>query len=165
MKPGQVHSLAGAGPVPAPVVLASVVLASVVLAGCTAPVAVPDPDVDPATGQVCAALVDATPESLLGSPRRETTGSLATAWGDPPITLECGVPQPQGMTPTSQCLEVEGVGWWPQEGATGQVFTTLDRATYVQVGVPNSYGNTGDALAVLSPVVAAHVPQVRPCVG
>lgn len=161
MTPGRVLGLARASAV----IPAGLSLAGVVLAGCSAPVAVPDPDVDPATRQVCAALVEATPDTLLGSVRREVTGSLATGWGDPPITLECAVPRPQGMTATSQCLEVEGVGWWPQEGETGQVFTTLDRATYVQVGVPNSYGNTGEALAVLSPVVAAHVAQVRPCVG
>lgn len=135
-----------------------------VLAACTAPVTLPDPEVDQVTRERCTALVQATPDTVLSSPRRETTGELSSAWGDPPITLECGLDKPQGLTATSQCLEVEGVGWWPREGLTGQVFTTIDRATYVQVGVPNSYGNTGDVLAQLSPLVAEHIPQTTPCV-
>ncbi|SDB84422.1 Protein of unknown function [Raineyella antarctica] len=137
----------------------------VLLAGCAAPVTLPDPVVDAPTRDLCTSLVAATPESVLGSPRRETTGTLGAAWGDPPITLECGIPQPPGLTATSQCLEVDGVGWWPQDGVTGQVFTTIGRRTHVRIGVPNSYGNTGDVLAQLSPVVAEHIPQVRPCAG
>ncbi|WOP18309.1 DUF3515 domain-containing protein [Raineyella sp. LH-20] len=135
------------------------------LAGCSAPVQLPDPPVDDATRAVCTALVSDAPATVLGSPRRPTTGSLSVAWGDPPITLACGVPQPAELTPTSQCLEVDGVGWWSQDGVTGTVFTTVGRAAYVQVGVPNSYGNTGDALAELGPVVSRHDTLLRPCAG
>lgn len=139
-------------------------MAALLLAGCAAPVALPDPETDGPTRQACAALVAATPDQVIGTARRQTTGELAAAWGDPPITLACGIARPEGMGPTSQCLEVDGVGWWPQDGATGQVFTTLDRATYVQVGVPNGYGNTGEVLAQLSPVIAEHLPQTSACV-
>jgi len=136
-----------------------------VLAGCAGPVELADPPVDQPTRSICEAVVAASPDTVLGSPRRDTTGTLATAWGNPPITLACGIPQPEGLTPTSQCLEVDGVGWWPQDGTTGQLFTTIGRATHVQVGVPHSYGNTSDVLAELSPVVAEHDPQVFACAG
>lgn len=145
--------------------LVALLATPLLLAGCAARVELPDPPVDDATRTTCQSLVAATPESVLSSPRRRTTGTLSTAWGDPPITLACGVPRPAGLTPTSECLEVDGVGWWHQDGVTGQLFTTIGRAAYVQVGVPNSYGNTGDALAELSRTVAAHDPMLRPCAG
>ncbi|WOQ18458.1 DUF3515 domain-containing protein [Raineyella sp. W15-4] len=148
-----------------PAALGVATATTILLAGCSAPVQLPDPPVDDATRALCTALVADAPATLLGSPRRATTGSLAVAWGDPPITLACGLPQPAGLTPTSQCLEVNGVGWWSQDGVTGTVFTTVGRAAYVQVGVPNSYGNTGDALAELASVVADHDTLLRPCVG
>lgn len=140
-------------------------LVALLLGSCAAPVALPDPAVDEPTRQACTALVDDLPDDVIGNSRRETSGSLVAAWGDPPITLVCGIPRPAGMQPTSQCLEVEGVGWWPQDGTTGMVFTTLDRAAYVEVGVPNSYGNTGDVLAQLSPLVSEHLALTTPCVG
>ncbi|QGF25285.1 DUF3515 family protein [Raineyella fluvialis] len=125
----------------------------------------PDPQVDDATRTTCSALVADAPATLLGSPRRATTGSLAVAWGDPPITLACGGPKPAGLTATSPCLEVNGVGWWSQDGTTGTIFTTVGRAVYVQVGVPNAYGNSGDALAELAPIVSRHDTLLRPCAG
>ncbi len=139
--------------------------AGTALAGCSAPVQLADPPVDDATRATCSALVADVPATVLGSPRRATTGSLAVAWGDPPITLACGVAKPEGLTATSQCLEVDGVGWWSQDGATGTLYTTVGRAAYVQVGVPNSYGSSGDALAELGPVVARHDTLLQPCVG
>lgn len=153
-------------PLAATALATGVVLAGgAVLTGCSAPVQLADPQVDDATRATCTALVADAPGTVLGSPRRTTTGSLSVAWGDPPITLACGVAKPEGLTATSQCLEVDGVGWWAQDGVTGTVYTTVGRAAYVQVGVPNAYGSTGDALAELGPIVARHDTLLRPCAG
>ena len=113
---------------------------------CSAPVRLDDPPVDDATRQTCTSLLAALPATLLGSARREVTGTLGAAWGDPPITVACGIAEPTGLTPTATCLEVDGVGWWPQPGQGGQVYTTLGRQVVVQVGVPSAYGEPTAAL-------------------
>lgn len=133
--------------------------------GCAAAVTLPDPQVDDATRDTCLALLDAVPDTVLGSPPRETTGELGAAWGDPPITLACGVERPAALEATSECYEVNDVGWWPQDAPDGDVFTTLGRDVYIQVGVPSTYGNPSDALAELGPVVDEHTTLLQPCAG
>ena len=109
------------------------------LAGCTgAPdVSVPVPD-GPAAG--CGRLHDALPRSLDGRDRADTrpSSTRTAAWGDPPVVLRCGVGRPEGLTATSQVIEVNGVEWFLTEPAPPYVFTTVGRGTYVQVRVPRS---------------------------
>lgn len=138
-------------------------ISAATVSACAAPVVLDDPPVDEATRQTCTSLVAALPTTVLGSARRETTGTLGGAWGNPPITVACGIAEPPGLTPTAECLEVDGVGWWQQPGRGGEVYTTIGRAAVVQVGVPSAYGEPTAALVELAPAVGA-VPVVRPCV-
>ena len=135
------------------------------LAACTGPVDVPDPGPGaPATQDVCPALMAALPAVVEDGTRREVTApALTAAWGDPPITLRCGVPAPPGLTPSSECLEVDGVGWFSEDVATGVLFTTIGRAAFVEVGVPAGYTPAVNPLVDLADAVTAHVPVQQPC--
>ncbi|WP_269457620.1 DUF3515 domain-containing protein [Auraticoccus monumenti] len=136
------------------------------LTACSAEVALEPPTPDPASAAVCAELVPALPATLAGQPAREVTGprELVAAWGTPPITVRCGVPQPAALEPTSQCFEVQGVGWFAEPVPEGYLFTTIGRTAFVEVGVPSRYAPEADVLVELAPAVSAHDPVQRPCV-
>ena len=134
------------------------------LAGCTRPVAVPEPTPDDADRSTCTALVAALPDEVEGGlPRTVEPGVLTAAWGDPPITLRCGVAAPPGLTPASECLEVNGVGWFGEEATGGMIFTTIGRAAFVEVSVPTQYPLGSGALVDLGATVTEHDPVVKPC--
>ena len=139
-------------------------LGLLVVAACAGQVALPEPQPDEAGRETCTALVAALPDQVLQSTRRPTEpGVLTAAWGDPPITLRCGVPTPPALTPSSECLEVDGVGWFAEDGEGGVLFTTVGRAVAVEVGVPADYAPEVEPLVDLADAVSAHDPVVRPC--
>jgi len=143
---------------------ATVLLVLLALAGCAGPVALAEPQPDSAGRDTCTALLAALPDQVLQSTRRPTDpGILTAAWGDPPITLRCGVPPPPGLTPTSECLEVNGVGWFSEDAQGGVLFTTVGRTVHVEVGVPDDYAPEVNPLVDLADPVAAHNPVVQPC--
>lgn len=133
------------------------------LCACVGPVGIAEPDVDDTTRRICEQLVADAPRTVLDVPRRDTTGTLSAAWGDPPITLTCGVPEPAAMETDKRCFEVNGVGWFAQEGDGGWIFTTIGRAVNVRVGVPTAYQPEADALVDLAAVMDAHNPEHTPC--
>ena len=88
--------------------------------------------------------------------RRDTSPPTpaVAAWGDPAVIARCGVAAP-GPTET-ECLEVDGVGWIPEELADGTRFTTFGTEPAIEVLVPGDYAPEG----LLLPVFAA---AARPC--
>jgi len=140
------------------------VITSVVITGCAGPVALPAPSPAPSARRTCDALVAALPATVLDQDRRDTTAALTAAWGDPPITVSCGVAAPPGMTATAQCFEVDGVGWYAEEGTGGFLFSTIGRSVVIEVGVPTAYAPEANALVDLAGAITATVPQTRPCV-
>ena len=134
------------------------------LTACSGPVALTEPQPDAADRATCTDLLDTLPDQVLESTRRPTEpGVLTRAWGDPPITLRCGVPAPPGLTPSSECLEVNGVGWFHEDAEGGVLFTTAGRAVFVEVGVPHAYAPEVDPLVDRAAAVSAHDPLVQPC--
>jgi Protein of unknown function (DUF3515) len=134
------------------------------LAGCSAgAVEVDAPTRGPAE---CRTLVRALPHTVDGHQRRDVQppDALAAAWGDPPILLRCGVPTPAGLTPSSSCAEVNGVGWFAEQRADAYRFTTIGRSANVQVQVPYDYQPAADALVDLASAVRDQVPEEQPCV-
>jgi hypothetical protein len=129
----------------------------------SAPVAVPStpvqlaaPGLDARTTQVCLAVTSQLPTELRGLPGRKVTAGPEqnAAWGEPPVTLQCGVTQPTmcervdgghaGCVPLdATMLAMDGVCWWAEDGPATDVFTTMDREVAVQVSVPGSYNQTG----------------------
>ena len=105
------------------------------------------------------------PETVLDQPRRTVEpGVLSAAWGDPTITLRCGVEKPPGLGDASECFEVNGVGWFAEEAEGGFLFTTIGRPAYVQLGVPTEYAPEANALVDVAEAVRRRSPVDRPCV-
>jgi hypothetical protein len=136
------------------------------VAGCTTgatpdtgPVDVPGPvvqsdDVEAA----CATLIDALPEEVdPGVERRPVTGDPArtAAWGDPPVTLQCGVEPPERLEPP---VIVNGVAWTVRDIGPGFRWTTSGRTVLVAVTIPDDYTNGVEIVFPLSPVVDEVVP-------
>jgi hypothetical protein len=82
---------------------------------------------------------------------------LTSAWGNPAITVRCGV-QPPKVDPSAQIVSVDGVDWYPEKFSGGYRFTTVHRALFVEVNVPSAYAPEADALADISPSVASTIP-------
>ena len=118
----------------------------------TAAVPMAAPKLDAHTGQVCLAVTSQVPATLRDLPGRKVTAGPEqnAAWGEPPITLACGITPPamcervDGVHPGCVPLDatmyaMNGVCWWGQEGPAANVFITMDREVAVRVTVPSSY--------------------------
>ena len=125
----------------------------------TGPVDVPAPQVDAATRASCTALAAALPVEVdPGVERRPVSGDeqLTAAWGDPPITLECGVPEPDRL---AEPVTVNGVSWSVQDIGAGFRWTTRDLTLNVAVGIPDAYANGAEIVNPLAePILAALAP-------
>lgn len=140
------------------------ILTTVVLTSCAAPVPVPAPDPDAEERALCTTVMESLPDTVLEQSRRDTESpDLTAAWGDPPISIRCGVDKPKALGPAAQCFEVNHVGWFAEEGVGGTVFTTIGRPVYIEVGVPAEYAPEANALVDLAAAVST-VPAEQPCV-
>jgi hypothetical protein len=134
------------------------------LGACSRTVTMTDPEPSTAVRQTCAAVMATLPATVLDQPRRTVEpGVLSAAWGDPTITLRCGVAKPPGLGDASECFEVNGVGWFAEEAEGGFLFTTIGRPAYVQLGVPTEYAPEANALVDVAEAVEK-IPVDRPCV-
>lgn len=123
-----------------------------------------DPTPSPAVAEQCATVMAALPDTVLDEPRRPAEpGHLSAAWGDPTITLKCGVDKPPGLGSESECFEVNGVGWFAEEAEGGYLFTSIGRPAFVQVGVPTAYAPEANALVDIAAAVQK-IPVEQPCV-
>lgn len=145
---------------------------------CASPVSVPAGPhaADPACGQVLQAL----PGELAGGEERSIASQSIAGWGEPAITLRCGV-EPPGPS-TERCITVESgessVDWLALEPDDEMVpehaqrengswtFVTYGRVPAVEVVVPTERG--GDqptsVLVDLAPAVERTSAE-RHCVG
>jgi hypothetical protein len=142
-------------------------LALLLLAGCSpGPTPVPVPSPAPEVAAACEPLIKALPSKVLDAKRRKADppSPLTTAYGDPPIEVTCGVAQPAGMAQAqSQCFEVNGVGWFAKEVTNGTIFTTIGRALYLEIAVPDKYSPEANALTDVSDAVKQHNTVITPC--
>ncbi len=139
-------------------------------AGCSDTVSLDAPTLSGPDAKACAALVAALPGRVAGQPQREVDSGdgFGAAWGDPAIELRCGVPRPKGLTRTAACQVANGVGWFvPEEQQTGRpediTMTTVGRAQYVEVRVPEEYFPPPATMVDLGPAVKRTIRSVRPC--
>lgn len=122
----------------------------------------------PAT--VCRALLSKLPAELRDLPQRPVTAGAEqnAAYGDPAITLACGVPVPKFCTDpadptacyplTDEVLGINGVCWHPIQQSDAVELTTVDREVPVRVNVPRAYEPPAQWLSEISNVVADSVP-------
>lgn len=121
---------------------------------------------------LCDALLDTVPGRVAGAEPRiiepPEASATATAWGDPPIVVRCGVPEPAALERSSPCTEIDGVGWFAEADEAADpprhVFTTIGRATFVEVTVPASYEPASAPLVDLAEAVKEAIPEREPCV-
>lgn len=141
--------------------LAGLALAGTLLVACSGPVEVPAPTPAPDVAADCARFTAALPTELstVGE-RREVTpeSALTAAYGDPPVGVRCGVPQPTALTPDSPLVEVDGVKWLPQELTGGWRLTSVGRTANVEVTVPDEQGPAPSVAADLAPTITATLP-------
>ena len=125
----------------------------------TGPVDVPAPSVSREVRAACAALVAALPVEVDPEVRRRpVTGdaALTAAWGDPPVTLECGVPDPDRP---DEPVTVNGVAWSVRDIGAGYRWTTRDLTLNVAVEIPDAYDNGAEIVNPLAePILAALEP-------
>jgi hypothetical protein len=139
-------------------------LVALTVAACAERVAVEPPSTASSTGstvEVCGAVHDALPDAVVGQQQRETTpnSTSTAAWGDPAITLRCGVDRPSAMQATSSLISVDGVAWLSEKLTHGYVFTTYGRVAYVEVTVPDDYAPEGEVLTAFADAVKASDPK------
>jgi len=141
---------------------AAALLLLAVAVQCSGPQSLTVRPPDGAPGDPCTALHAALPEQVNGEGSRPTRpdSDRTAAWGDPAVVLRCGESRPAGLRPTSEVIEVEGVGWFLTERTRTYVFTTVGRPTYVEMRVPTGIPRE-QATSPLVDVAAAireHVP-------
>ncbi|XVU24362.1 DUF3515 family protein [Actinoplanes sp. CA-054009] len=120
------------------------------------PVQMDAPRLDARTAQVCLAVTSQLPTAVRGLPQRKVSAGPEqnAAYGEPAITVACGLPQPTmcertdgghpGCVPLdATMLKMNGVCWYAQDLPATDIFTTMDREVPVQVQVPGSYEQTG----------------------
>jgi hypothetical protein len=130
----------------------------------SAPVAV---STSPLAGRptlVCRALLARLPERLGDLSRRPVTAGAEqnAAYGDPPVTLACGVPGPSAAT-DAQFLRLSGICWYASPGADGTVWSLQAREVPLTVGVPARY--EGQLLIGLSEAIGSSIAEsgTDPC--
>jgi hypothetical protein len=117
----------------------------------TAPVPMAAPKLSPRAAEVCLAVTSQLPTAVRGlAARRVMAGpEQNAAYGDPPITVQCGVAQPvlcatlnggaDCVPLDTELLNMNRVCWYAREGAATTAFTTMDREIAVRVTVPKRY--------------------------
>ena len=127
----------------------------------TAAVRAEAPQLAPSPATVCRALVAKLPDVLGGLARRPVTAGTEqnAAFGDPPIVLSCGVPQPV-VPQDAQLLGLSNVCWYPEEHPGETVWQTVDREVALRVVVPKAAD--GSWLVNLSAPIVATVPATPP---
>jgi hypothetical protein len=114
------------------------------------PVQMAAPELSPRAAQVCLAVTSQLPTQVRDLPARKVSAGPEqnAAYGEPPLTVACGVAQPQmckalgetGCVPLdTELLIMNGVCWYAAPTSGGATFTTMDREVPVQVTVPAGY--------------------------
>ena len=146
---------------------------ALLLAGCGAgTVTIETPSMSGGERETCEHLVGDLPDQVADLDRRATEPADApgAAWGDPAISLTCGVGRPAGYDPVNGCTRVNGVDWYiptDQLDANGErdlTMTTIGRSVAVEVVMPGEYWPPATTLADLSTVVAEHTRRTGRCV-
>jgi hypothetical protein len=76
------------------------------------------------------------------------------AWGTPPITLRCGVPE---GSKADNPYTFNGVAWALHDNGRSRLWTTTGRKVNVVVEVPDSYDGQAEIIGSLSTAVLANL--------
>ncbi|MEQ4302397.1 DUF3515 family protein [Plantactinospora sp. B6F1] len=147
LRPGSVERPASTPTAAAPQVTTPVQMAAPVLAE------------RPAT--VCRALLSRLPATLRGAGQRPVTAGPEqnAAFGDPAVTLACGVAEPP-IPDVPDLWMVNNVCWLTEHRDGDLVLTTVDREVPVRLSVPAGQEQTVQWAAPVSDSLVASVPSV-----
>ncbi|WP_213455222.1 DUF3515 family protein [Rhizomonospora bruguierae] len=125
------------------------------------PVEMPAPALAARQATVCRALTAQLPADIRELPQRRVTAGPEqnAAYGEPAITVACGVP-PATYPPTDDVFNLNQVCWHAAPGGGGTVWTTVDREVPVRVVVPAGYEQPGQWTIAFSKPVATSVPSL-----
>jgi hypothetical protein len=121
------------------------------------------PPVTPEAEASCPALMSTLPLELAGEPSRrvDSDSPYAYAWGDPAITLICGVDRPAGFVVGISAIQINGVQWYVDTSdPDATVWTTVDRPVYVEITLPADVDSA--PVTALTPQIAAALPYREP---
>jgi hypothetical protein len=126
----------------------------------TAPVSMAAPPLDEKSASACRTLRTHLPDALRDRHRRPVTAGTDqnAAYGDPAITLACGVP-PVTLPTGADVYLLSGVCWYSQPNGGDTAWITVDRDVPVRVTVPGSYQTPGQWVIEFSGPVAAALPR------
>ena len=108
-------------------------------AGALPPVVVPAPPaLDTAAQRSCQELIAALPTTLGDLPARpvDSPSPYVVAWGEPVVTLRCGVARPPAFIATADVQQINTVSWFAERRGARTAWTVVDRPVYVEVVVP-----------------------------
>jgi Protein of unknown function (DUF3515) len=121
------------------------------------PVQMAAPKLSAQDAQICLAVTSQLPNQVRNLPARKVSAGPEqnAAYGDPPITVSCGVAQPTlcekttgghpGCVPlTANLLVMNNVCWYGEDGPATKIFTTMDREVPVRVAIPASYDQAAE---------------------
>jgi len=134
-------------------VSAVLLLCLAALAGCGgAKVAVPVPTPNAKDAAICKTLSPSLPNLIADQKKRKVADApeLTAAWGNPSISLRCGVNKPSALLPTSSLITVNGIDWFAEELSAGWRFTSMNTSVFVEVTVPKNYSPEANALVDLN---------------
>jgi hypothetical protein len=143
-------------------------------ASASAPVAVPStparmaaPRLGERAAQVCLAVTSQLPATVRDLPARKVSAGPEqnAAYGEPPLTVACGVAQPamcETLDGGPECVPLDTelllmnrVCWYAKQTADAALFTTMDREIAVQVTVPLTYRQPAQWANEFSDIVVA----------
>jgi hypothetical protein len=126
----------------------------------TAPVQMAAPRLDERPATVCRALLSRLPAAIRDLGQRPVAAGPEqnAAYGDPALTVACGVPSPT-VAPTADLWMVNRVCWLTTHEAGGLVLTTVDREVPVRLTVPAGQEQTVQWAAPVADSVVAAVPS------
>lgn len=99
---------------------------------------------------VCMAVTQALPHEIGAGVNRRSTDPGATstaAWGNPAITLRCGVP---AGNPADDIYTFNDVQWAMHDTGATRTWTTVARAVDVVVVIPDRYDDQASMLGGLA---------------
>jgi hypothetical protein len=136
---------AGAGAQPAP---ATTPTSAAPVPAAAVPMAAPK--LSERVAEVCLAVTSQLPNAVRNLAARKVTAGPEqnAAYGEPPLTVACGVARPTlcesldgvGCVPLdTELLNMNRVCWYAEAKTGATAFTTMDREVAVQVTVPSQY--------------------------
>jgi hypothetical protein len=131
-----------------------------------APVPMAAPKLAARPAEVCLAVTSQLPGTVRDLAARKVSAGPEqnAAWGEPALTVACGVAQPKtcasldetgsGCVPMdTELMNMNRVCWYADEQPEATVFTTMDREVAVRVTVPKQYSQAAQWANEFSDVV------------